>query len=230
MATGEGETDPAISSWVKDASMYSVLFLICVILFTLLFIGTKDKININFSKKSNRYVLAGVILTLAYIFRSKFDYIYEQIKLDAINPGTGVIGKSINTGKDKLLAMNDGYLGETISPLLKYYEETQTPIESNQSINSEVTKQLLNEGALGYLITDSGVFYSIKPSQISRDKYILESKIQRDTMQVKSIDINATDADYIRVYSSKKYVENITEMDVNTILVEPSTNFLDFPS
>ena len=220
------KNDGKVFLWIQSASQYSVLFLTCIILLTLLFIGTKDKININFSKKSNRYVLIGVLLVLAYIFQDKFSGLYDELKKDAINPGDGVIGKSINNGKSKILAMNDGYLGDQIDPLLQYYNSTNIDLESEQSINKNIIKQLKNEGVLGYLITDEGKFYSIKRNKFKRDKYVLESKINRDNMKVKVISINSTDSEYIKVISSKKYVESLSDtININTILVEPDLTY-----
>jgi len=221
----EEKESSSIFSFIKSATQYSVLLLLCIILFILLFIGTKDKINVNFSKKSNKRILIGVLLILSYIFRSSFNYWYEEIKLDANKPGDGVIGNTINSGKDKIIALNNGYLGDKYEELKDTISELQAPIEMNDSVNQEVANQLKYEGALGYLITEDGSFYSVKPNTLSRNKYILESKLDRSTMQVKTINIDETNKEYIDVYKSKKYVENLlVDTDINTILVAPSMN------
>ena len=212
-----------VFSFIKSATQYSVLLLLCVILFVILFIGTKDKLNINFSKKSNKRILIGVLLILAYIFRTSFNYWYEEILKDAKNPGDGDIGKMINSGKDKLIAMNDGYLGDKYEELKQSVSELQAPMEMNDSVNQEIANQLKNEGALGYLITENGTFYSVKNSTFSSNKYILESKLDRTTMQVKTITIDTTNTDYLDIYKSKKYVESLlVDTDINKILVAPS--------
>jgi len=217
------QEDANIFSFIKSATQYSVLLLVCVILFVILFIGTKDKLNINFSKKSNKRVLIGVLLLLAYIFRSSFNYWYDEIKKDSIKPGTGVIGSSINTGKDKIMDLNDGYLGSKINELKETISELQSPIEMNDSVNTELANQLKYEGALGYIITEDGSMYSVKPNIISRNKYILESKLDRSTMQVKTIQIDSSNKEYIDIFKSKKYVENLlVDIDINTLLVAPS--------
>ena len=217
------KTDKGFLSLVKITTEYSVLFLICVILFVLLFIGTKDKINVNFSKPINKRILIGVLLIIAYIFRSKFNYLYEEIKKDAINPGDGIIGLIFNTGKDKIISMNDGYLGDKYKELKDTVSELQAPMEINDSVNPEITNQLKYEGALGYVITEDGSFYSVKPNILSRNKYILESKLDRSTMQVKTIKIDVKNKEYINIYKSKKYVENLlVDTDINTILIKPS--------
>lgn len=220
----EEEDKSNLFSFIKNATQYSVLLLLCIILFVILFIGTKDKLNINFSKKSNKRILIIVLLILAYIFRSSFNYWYEEIKKDAIVPGTGVIGNSINVTKEKLMNMNDGYLGTKIEDMGLSIRDLQAPIsEMNDSVNQEMSNQLKFEGALGYLITDDGTFYSIKSNTLSQGKYVLESKIDRNTMQVKTININSTNEEYIVIYNSKKYVENLlVDFDINTILVSPS--------
>ena len=218
----KSKKNKGIFSFVKSATQYSLLLLICIVLFVLLFIGTKDKLNINFSKPINKRILIGVLLILAYIFRSKFNYWYGEIKKDAIDPGTGVIIGSINTGKDELLSLNNGYLDTKIEELKDAVTVLQAPIEINHSVNPEIENQLKYEGALGYIITEDGSFYSVKPSLLSRNKYILESKLDRRTMQVKSINIDASDEEYIDIYKSKKYVESVVvDIDINKILVEP---------
>ena len=223
MADKEKNNDSSVFSFLKSATQYSLLLLLCLVLFVVLFIGTKDKLNINFSKKSNKRVLIGVFLILAYIFRSYFDYWYVEIKKDAIKPGSGVIGKTINLGKDKIISMNDGYLGDKYEELKESVSELQAPMERNDSVNQEIANQLKYEGALGYVITEDGSFYSVKMSTLSRDKYILESKLDRRTMQVKTINIDASNKDYLDVYKSKKYIENLlVDIDINTILVTPS--------
>ena len=218
------EKEPSsIFSFIKSSTKYSVLLLLCIILFVILFIGTKDKLNINFSKKSNKRILIGVLLILAYIFRSSFNYWYEEIKKDANKPGDGIIGNTINTGKDKIIALNDGYLGDKYEELKDAVSELQAPMEMNDSVNQEIANQLKYEGALGYLITEDGSFYSVKPNTLSQNKYILESKLDRNTMQVKTINIDASNKEYLDVYKSKKYVENLlVDTDINTILVAPS--------
>ena len=96
-------------------------------------------------------------------------------------------------------------------------------MEINDSVNPEITNQLKYEGALGYVITEDGSFYSVKPNILSRNKYILESKLDRSTMQVKTINIDVKNKEYINVYKSKKYVENLlVDTDINTILIKPS--------
>ena len=217
------EEKEGLFSFIKSSTQYSVLLSLCIVLFVILFIGTKDKININFSKKSNKRILIGVLLILAYIFRSSFNYWYEEIKKDSVEPGTGVIGSSINTGKDKLLDLNDGYLGSKIDELKDTISELQSPIEMNDSVNTELAKQLKHEGALGYLITDDGSMYIVKPNSLSRNKYILQSKLDRSTMQVNTINIDPSNKEYIDIFKSKKYVENLlVDIDINTLLVAPS--------
>ena len=223
------EDSSSVFSFIKGSAQYSVLLLICIILFVILFIGTKDKININFSKKSNKRILIGVLLFLAYTFRLSFNYWYEEIKKDAKKPGDGVIGNTIKTGKDKLIALNDGYLGDKYEELKYTVSELQAPMEMNDSVNQEMANQLKYEGALGYVITEDGSFYSVKPNILSRNKYILESKLDRSTMQVKTINIDASNKEYIDVYKSKKYVENLlVESDINKILVAPSMKDLSY--
>lgn len=221
------DDDTSLYSSIKDSLKYSTLLLICVILLMVVFIGTKDKININFSKKENKRILMVIVLLLAYSYRSFFDYMYKEIKKDALEPGTGVIGETMKQSKEKLMEINDGYLGNKYEELKETVSELQEPMEMNDSVNQEIANQLKYEGAIGYIIIEDGTFYSIKPSTTSRDKFVLESKLDRSTMRNKIIDIDVTNKEYIEIYKTKKYVENLfVNNDIKKVLIAPSSDNL----
>ena len=125
--------------WFKNATQYSILVLVCVILFIMLIIGTKDKINMNFSKRSNQYVIGGLLLIILYIYRTNVDHVFNEIRKDAINPGSGIIRKNIISAKAKLLSLNDGYVRTQYENIIMGMDDLvnnlmlQTVLSVNQS-------------------------------------------------------------------------------------------------
>ena len=202
---------------------HSVLLLVCVVLFVTLLISTKDKINMDFSKKSNRRIIKFFVLVLCYIFRGKVNKVYQEIRKDAINPGSGFIGQTLNNAKQKVIELNKGSAAKKYEDLKQAVKELQTPMEFNYSVNPVITQQLRNGGAIGYVLTDEGVFYSVKSNVSSEGEYVLERKIDRSTMQVKSVNIDAQDSEYKEIYNRIQYKENLSkDLQLNSILVKPS--------
>ena len=101
--TTKNESDSfSFESWFKSATQYSIMLLIIFVMFYILMVSSKNKININFSKKENKRILIGMILVLIYIYRDHMSIWFDEIKKDALEPGTGYFGKMFNNIKDKM--------------------------------------------------------------------------------------------------------------------------------
>lgn len=207
-----------IVTWIKSATQNSVMFLIILMLFYALTISTKNKININFSKKENKRVLYGIILYIAYIYRDSFEYWFNEIQKDAEKPGTGFFGQIYTNLKTNIVSLNSGYLGDHITSIA---ENTQAKQTGSYEVSDVLKNQLKSDGAIGYLILKDNKVFSIKSKD---DVYFLESKIQRDTMTVQIININRDDLEYNDIFLNIIYIEIFDEtIDSNSILVQPNS-------
>ena len=219
----EEDTD-AFGAWFKSATQYSIMLLIIIVLSTVLTISTKNKININFSKKENKRVLMGLLLVVLYIYRDSFSGWFDEIRKDAVEPGSGYFGKLYTAIKTNILSLNDGYLGDQIDSIDK--EINGDALANEYTLSNVLKDQLVIDGAIGYIILKDGSVYAIKVNQ--GNKYFLESKIQRDTMTVDKINIESTELDYGAVYDKIQYKEifesNYENFNIDAILVQPDVS------
>ena len=215
----------SLIDFLKTTSNNTLLVLLCASLFVLLFIGTKNKINMDFSKRSNKIILITVLLIFMYSFNNKVMYFYEEIKKDAINPGKGIIGKNLISAKKSLLDFNKGESGRKYQDLQQAIKDLQKPIGYNYKISDPLKEQMKSEGAVGLVTTNFGKMYSIKSDMYSRNSYVLEGKIDRNTMTTEKIKIDLGDEGYANFYPT---ISNIVSLDPSTdvqnILKEPVKN------
>lgn len=215
----ETNDDSYFTSWIKSTTQYSVLLLLVIILSIILTISTKNKININFSKKENKRILIILILLILYIYRNSMFLVFDEIKKDAIQPGSGYIGKNVKKTKDYIVSLNAGYMGKHISDLNN--EINKKPIINEYKLSETLKAQLINNMSIGYIILEDSSVYSIK---FLKNKYVLESKINRNEMNVDIISIDKDNPKYINIYSKIKIKEMFNEKySIENILVKPNT-------
>lgn len=209
--------DNSFGSWFKSATQYSIMLLVIIVLSTILTISTKNKININFSKKENKRILMVLFLIILYIYRDSFSGWFDEIRKDAVEPGSGYFGKLFNSVKGNILSLNSGYLGGQIDFLQS--EITPKQITHKLEDDSPLRTELIANNAIGYIILNDGDVYSIKSNN---SKYFLESKVRRDFMTVDRIDIDINNEEYEIIFP-KIEVKEIFDSTINIsdILLQP---------
>jgi hypothetical protein len=204
--------------------------LVIVILLLLLTMNTKNKINMNFSKKSNQVVLGIFLLILAYMYRSKLDSGMTELQKDADKPGTGFIGQNLNYIKRRLKSLKTPAVDSQVNKINAKIESLQEGINYTFEMNPMLQSELEKAGAMGYIFTTMGNMYSIKPSITESNAFILESKIDRQTMLVQQIKIDKYSQDYMNIYQnldfSKAKIFN-DDLTIATIFVQPDTEIND---
>ena len=206
-------------AWFKSATQYSMMLFVIFVMFYILVVGTKNKININFSKKENRRILMGMVLVIAYVYRDTMESWFGEIRKDAVSPGSGYFGKLYTSLKTNVLSLNDGYLGDQISGL-----DVSTSPEAVDSyqVSETLKNQLILNGAVGYVVMKDGTVYSIK-SDYFKATFFLESKIERNTMIKKTIQIDPSDLEYGDIFSKIQYKEFFDKAtDTESIFLTPA--------
>jgi energy-coupling factor transporter transmembrane protein EcfT len=200
-------------------SKYFAMSVICIFLVIIISIGFKNKINMNFSKKSNKMVVFSFIACILYIYQMHVNKFYSEIKKDLNKPGDGIIGKNINLIKDDIdNTISSGYLGNTLSNLKEHTLSMERPLEYTYEVDSVFIQQLKNNNAIGYIVTNRNEFYIIKTT--FNNKYILEGKLNRNDMTKNIISIDENNKIYQELYLNIKKVEIFDKsLDSTSILI-----------
>lgn len=204
------------------------LYIIIGVLLLIVFLGNKNKININFSKKENKRILYVVLGILIYFNYERIQKQYEGIKADIQNPGTGSISKKYNQIKQELEDLDTGY-GKIIKRnVLKLFKRNEIE-ETDYEISRDLKQQLKEENYIAVIGSHDGKVYGLKENPVKRKKYLLESKINRDIMTVDSISVDEYDIKYQDIYKTLDFDDVILlkkSVNINTIFKKPNTKNL----
>lgn len=215
---------------MKNILNLSIQSLIIIILFIIAFIGNKNKIDINFSKKENKRLLYGIIFIIIYIYFDKIKYIYKDLKKDAIEPGTGTIGSLYDKMKNEIKSLNQGKIGE-IKDKIMNWDNAEVNLKGTYEINDTFKDELKRQGVIAIIETIDNKLYSLKSKSSYGNRlnnYVIESKINNYDMLKTEIRVNKYNPDYKNLYSLIKNVIVINEQEnINDILFKPEKPILD---
>ena len=214
------------TSNVNYKSKYYMLILLTGLLGGSLVIGTKNKINMNFSKNSNKAVLLFICIYICYIYSDNISKYYFDIKNDIMNPGNNgpkIVAKVTGVKKEISDISEKGYIKENIDKFYFKINDLEKTINYSYEISDILKEQLKNDGAIGYVVLVDNAYYSIK--NIGNNNYILEGKINRNDMTRNSININIDNPKYKKFYNNIKYKELFdNSLDMMKIILDPSTS------
>ena len=226
MSGDDKSTDVLTPDKVDYKSKYYMLILVTGFLGVGLLIGTKNKININFSKNSNRAILLCIFMYIVYIYIDKISEYYYDIKNDIINPGKDgpkVFAKINNLKKEISDISHKGYISETIDDFYGRINDMEKPIDYSYELSDVLKEQMKNDHAMGYIVLVNNDYYSIK--FLGQNNYILEGKINRDDMTRKTVTIDVDNPQYKIMYNNIKYSELFdTTLDKMKIILDPLTS------
>ena len=202
-----------------------------VSLLIILFIGTTNKININFSKKENKRILYAVVLILCYFYFENIKQIYIELKKDIINPGSGKVGTIFTNVKEEIKSLDSGYGSELKQNILNLDRSNDENLNKQYEMSEIFKDELKRERGIALIETVDNKLYLLKNNSSYENKnkeYLLESKINTNDMLKTQIKIDKYSPEYTNIFS---LIKNITNLDENNniydILIKPEKPILN---